>query len=176
MVDPGVKGFEPIGALLTDAQIMTEFYKPTDKRVFAIAQALETGQISPADITINSCIDPWFISRLVNIADFRKNIRGKSLHGVDKPMMIEAKQLGFSDPQLAALFTVNGKPTTEDIVREHRVKKLGVEPWVKQIDTLANYLYMTYHAMEHDLNTESQSHIVLGSGSYRIGSSVEFDW
>jgi hypothetical protein len=56
--------------------------------------------------------------------------------------MIEAKQLGFSDPQLAALFTVNGKPTTEDIVREHRVKKLGVEPWVKQVSFSCVLLYI----------------------------------
>jgi carbamoyl-phosphate synthase (ammonia) len=184
MVDPGVKGFQPIGTTpLTRDQVMSEFHKPTDKRVFAIAQVLETGEISPLDITLNSNIDPWFIARLKQIADFRNQIRGKDLHTVDKALMLQAKQLGFSDPQLAQLLTVNQQPTNEDVVREHRVKKLSVQPFVKQIDTLAaeypaqtNYLYMTYHASEHDVTTESQSRIVLGSGSYRIGSSVEFDW
>ena len=81
------------------------------------------------------------------------------------------------------MLVVNGAPATEDAVRAHRVTKLGITPWVKQIDTLAaeypaqtNYLYMTYHGSEHDVAGESKSRIVLGSGSYRIGSSVEFDW
>lgn len=91
--------------------------------------------------------------------------------------MLKAKKLGFSDVQLGELFKAS-----EDEVRAYRLS-LGIEPFVKQIDTLAaeypaqtNYLYMTYHGSEHDITEKSNSHIVLGSGSYRIGSSVEFDW
>ena len=97
--------------------------------------------------------------------------------------MLQAKKYGLSDVQIASLVTVNGAPANEDAVRAHRITKLGITPWVKQIDTLAaeypaqtNYLYMTYHGSEHDVAGESKSRIVLGSGSYRIGSSVEFDW
>ena len=182
MVDPGIKGFEPRGERLNSAAILSEFHKPTDKRIFAIAQALETGEFSPADITNNSNIDPWFIARLKNIADFRNAIRGQHLDQIDGVTMLRAKQLGLSDVQLSKLLVINGKVASEDDVRSHRLKQ-GVSPFVKQIDTLAaeypaqtNYLYMTYHGKEHDIEGNTQSRIVLGSGSYRIGSSVEFDW
>ena len=182
MVDPNIKGFEPRGGLLTRDAILTEFTKPTDKRVFAIAQVLDTNEMSPADVTQETKIDPWFISRLKNIAELRKKLKGKALGSMDKESMLEAKKLGFSDPQLAGLLSNGKEKLTEDAVRSARIK-LGVSPFVKQIDTLAaeypaqtNYLYMTYHGMEHDVTEKSESRIVLGSGSYRIGSSVEFDW
>ena len=182
MVDPNVKGFEPRGPRLSSDAVMTEFKQPTDKRVFAIAQVLESGELTSADITNATNIDPWFISRLKNIADARKKLNGQDLKKIDTNAMIQAKKLGFSDPQLASLLTTGKEKSTENDVRSHRIK-LGVTPFVKQIDTLAaeypaqtNYLYMTYHGMEHDYNQKSRSRIVLGSGSYRIGSSVEFDW
>ena len=133
MVDPGVKGFEPRGPTLTHEQMMTEFQKPTDKRVFAIAQALETGEVSPMDITMNTCIDPWFIARLKLISDFRQLLRGKELHQMDKETMVQAKKYGLSDPQIASLVKVNGAAATEDAVRLHRVNTLGVTPFVKQV-------------------------------------------
>jgi hypothetical protein len=97
--------------------------------------------------------------------------------------MLQAKKLGFSDVQLSnILLNKSGTAPTDDAVRSHRLS-VGVEPSVKQIDTLAaeypsqtNYLYMTYHGAEDDVECNSKSRIVLGSGSYRIGSSVEFDW
>ena len=182
MVDPGIKGFEPRGKVLSKEQIVTELQKPTDKRVFAISQALETGELSPEEITKNSNIDPWFLARLKRISDFRKKVSGTNLKSINAATMLQAKQMGFSDVQLASILTDGKNNCSEDDVRAHRLS-LKVEPYVKQIDTLAaeypaqtNYLYMTYHAGEHDVPGDSKSRIVLGSGSYRIGSSVEFDW
>jgi carbamoyl-phosphate synthase (ammonia) len=183
MVDPGIKGFEPRGKALTKAAVVNELQKPTDKRVFAISQVLESGELTPEEITKHSNIDPWFLARLKRISDFRVKMNGTALASIDKDTMIQAKKLGFSDVQLAQIFVDSDKkPVNEDLIRAHRLK-LGVEPYVKQIDTLAaeypaqtNYLYMTYHGAEHDVEGGSKSRIVLGSGSYRIGSSVEFDW
>ena len=88
MVDPGIKGFESRGPALTKEEAITEFHKPTDKRVFAIAQMLETGMISPLDITLNTSIDPWMISRLKQISDYRNFLKGKELLSIDKPTMV----------------------------------------------------------------------------------------
>jgi carbamoyl-phosphate synthase large subunit len=100
-----------------------------------------------------------------------------SVEGIDLDLMTRAKQMGFGDPQIAALVS-----STEIDVRTHR-KSLGVTPYVKRIDTLAaeypahtNYLYTTYNASSHDVEFDEHGTIVLGSGVYRIGSSVEFDW
>jgi carbamoyl-phosphate synthase (ammonia) len=183
MVDPNVKGFEKRGETLTKDQIVTELQKPTDKRIFAIAQALESGEISPSEITSNSNIDPWFLARLHRISKMRMSLNGKQLSSVSYADMLKAKQLGFSDIQLASiLIDSSGKKVSEGDVRSYRLK-LNIEPFAKQIDTLAaeypaqtNYLYMTYHGAEHDVPGDSKSKIVLGSGAYRIGSSVEFDW
>ena len=183
MVEPGIKGFEPRGAKFSTEDIISELHKPTDKRIFAIAQALDSGELSGSDITHHSCIDPWFVSRLSNISNFRNKIRGRALSSIDREEMLQAKKFGFSDLQLSSLLTSGkGEPLTEDVVREYRLS-LDVAPFVKQIDTLAaeypattNYLYMTYHGSENDVEGGSKSHIVLGSGTYRIGSSVEFDW
>lgn len=182
MVDPNVKGFEPRGALTVE-QIQSEFSKPTPQRIFAISQALDTGVIAPEDITLGSSIDPWFISRLKKIADFRNTMKGRPLSSLEREDVETAKKLGFSDVQLASVLTHdNQSKVTEDDVRQYRLS-LGIAPFVKQIDTLAaeypahtNYLYMTYHGSEDDIAGNTKSTIVLGSGSYRIGSSVEFDW
>ena len=184
MVDPNVKGFEQLNynKKLSRDEIISEFQKPTDKRIFAIAQCLETGEMSPEEITKYSNIDPWFIARLKQISDYRKETLNLPLAKIDTGLMRKAKQLGYSDRQLSAVYGGENEKLNEDIVRNHR-KNLDVTPSVKQIDTLAaeypaqtNYLYMTYHANEDDVAGDSKSRIVLGSGSYRIGSSVEFDW
>lgn len=183
MVDPNVKGFEPRGAKLSIDEVVSELERPTDKRIFAIAQVLDSGEVSSEDITKYSAIDPWFLARLKAISDFRNGLRGTRLSDVSEVTMLQAKKFGFSDVQIAALVrTADDKPCVEDAVRVHR-KSLGVVPFAKQIDTLAaeypaktNYLYMTYHGTEHDVEGDSGSRIVLGSGAYRIGSSVEFDW
>ena len=100
-----------------------------------------------------------------------------SLNNVDKDMMMRAKRMGFSDSHVADLVSA-----TEDAVRAYR-KSFGITPFVKRIDTLAaefpahtNYLYTTYNASEHDVTFDENGTMVLGSGVYRIGSSVEFDW
>src|SRR3989344_38760 len=142
-------------------------------RMLAIANALQDG-VSPEKITKASHIDLWFLEKMKNIVALEKRIRGNRL---DAKLMREAKQKGFSDRQLATL-----KKTTEAKIRTLR-KKLKVLPVIKQIDTLAgefpaatNYLYMTYHGQEHDVAPSKKSAVVLGSGPYAIGSSVEFDW
>lgn len=186
MVDPNVRGFEPRGDILTKDAVIAELQKPTDKRIYAIAQALDTGMLTPAEITKHSNIDPWFIARLERIAQQRHRLQATAtLEGLDAAHLLRSKQLGFSDPQIAASLghqTTKGTPVKDDDVRRYR-QQLQIVPRVKQIDTLAaeypaqtNYLYMTYHGSEDDVAGQSQSRIVLGSGSYRIGSSVEFDW
>lgn len=177
MVDPNVKGFEPRGSDLSMDEVNEVFKNPTDKRVFAIAQVMDKHEMTHEDITQKTNIDPWFVNRLKNIADFRNSLKGRSLGDLSAEDIKKAKMLGFSDPQLASLCGAS-----EEDVRSAR-KGHGIAPFVKQIDTLAaeypaqtNYLYMTYHGDEHDVTKDSNSSIVLGSGSYRIGSSVEFDW
>jgi carbamoyl-phosphate synthase (ammonia) len=129
-------------------------------------------------------IDTWFLERLQGIADFDVNLTSETLDSVTEPLMRRAKELGFSDIQIADRLNV-----TEDEVRNKR-KALGIVPAVKQIDTLAaeypaqtNYLYTTYNGTAQDDvpslgvgNAASDGVMVLGSGAYRIGSSVEFDW
>jgi carbamoyl-phosphate synthase (ammonia) len=188
MVNPNTKGFQAAAdkdnVPLTKAQIVEELQSPTDKRVFAIAQALENDDLTFQEIMAESSIDPWFLGRLKNIADYRKFLRGKDISEIDHSILLQAKQYGFSDLQIAALVTNTGEVVTDDEIRNLRLSQ-GVTPWAKQIDTLAaeypaqtNYLYMTYHGREDDIIIEggNKSHIVLGSGCYCIGSSVEFDW
>lgn len=187
MVDPNVKGFESrFGTLaskqLTREQIISELSKPTDKRIYMIAHILENDLFTPEEITQHSNIDPWFLARLHNIIKFRKYIRGKTLANVTDADLLQGKKFGFSDVQLASLLSKPSDAVTDDQVRALRLKK-NIKPFVKQIDTLAaeypaqtNYLYTTYHGSEDDVQGKSGSSIVLGSGSYRIGSSVEFDW
>ena len=120
-------------------------------------------------------IDPWFVGKIAHIVDIEKRLLKDP--GLDKDLLAEAKECGFSDFQI-------GKATgrTEAETRIFR-KEAGITPWVKQIDTLAaeypaatNYLYLTYNASSHDVDFESGGVTILGPGAYRIGSSVEFDW
>ena len=175
MLDLGYKGF--IGNDLIFKNLDEEISNPTDKRIYAIAQALRRGY-SVKRIHDLSKITPWFIYKMKNIIDTEKRLKGLKLNKINCDLMREAKERGFSDLQIAALTDSN-----EFEVRKVR-KTLKVIPVVKQIDTLAaeypaqtNYLYLTYHGKEDDIPTSEENQIVvLGSGAYRIGSSVEFDW
>ena len=155
------------------AQYLDEIKNPTTRRIFALAEALRKG-VSTKKINSLSGIDMWFLEKMLNIVQFAKRL---SRCHLDKEVLTGAKKLGFSDVQIATL-TKN----TEDKIRKQRVR-LKILPVVKQIDTLAgefpaktNYLYLTYNGTENDLIRGKKSIIVLGSGPYCIGSSVEFDW
>ena len=166
-----------------------ELANPTDLRIFAIAQALEEGY-TVERIEELTKIDPWFLSKLKNIVDMKNQLQTyDSIEEIPTDDLRKAKVMGFSDFQIArCVFKGNetkGNMERQNLrVREYR-KKMGILPAVKRIPTVAsehpdltNYLYMTYAVEGYDVNyyKNSKSVIVLGSGAYRIGSSVEFDW
>lgn len=165
-----------------------ELSNPTDKRIFVIAEAYKNGW-TVQQVYEKTKIDIWFLEKLKNISDTEIQLKNiKKLEDLDFDLLLKAKKQGFSDFQLARIFfkgeTVGHNDDEILEIRNFR-KSLNIIPYVKQIDTLAaehpavtNYLYLTYHGNEHDLEyTEiDKSIIVLGSGAYRIGSSVEFDW
>ena len=154
-------------------ELKKELECPTDQRIFAIAKGMSQG----LDVEkIHSCtkIDRWFLYKLQNIVDCEKELRKKKL---DETLLRRAKQLGFSDKHISEIYN-----KSEGYIRSKR-KKLNIIPYIKQIDTLGaeypaktNYLYFTYNANSHDLEPSKGGVVVLGSGAYRIGSSVEFDW
>ncbi|MCQ2145998.1 MAG: carbamoyl-phosphate synthase (glutamine-hydrolyzing) large subunit [Bacteroidales bacterium] len=163
-----------------------ELENPTDLRIFAMAQALEEGY-SVERIYELTKIDPWFIGKLKNIVDYAKTLSEyDSIEALPEDVLRQAKILGFSDFQIARLVLknkANGEKANLSV--RARRKQLGILPAVKRIETVAsehpdltNYLYMTYSVTGHDINyyQNNKSVIVLGSGAYRIGSSVEFDW
>ena len=169
------------------ADLDEELANPTDLRIFAIAQALEEGYTVERIYELTK-IDPWFIERMKNIVDFKTVLEGyNTLEELPKDVLKKAKMLGFSDFQIArfVLKPASGNMERENLaVRQHRIKE-GILPAVKRIPTVAsehpdltNYLYMTYATEGYDVNyyKNEKSVIVLGSGAYRIGSSVEFDW
>ncbi len=161
---------------------------PTDMRIFAIAQALEEGY-APERVAELTKIDIWFVERLANIVRFADSLRrrGGSVDDLDRDTLLEAKRLGFSDFQISRLVENPTGNMEADVLRvRNRRKELDVTPRVRRINTVAseypeltNYLYVTYGAEEnsipYDMNARNNI-IVLGSGAYRIGSSVEFDW
>ena len=164
-----------------------ELSNPTDLRIFAIAQALEKGYTIERIEELTK-IDPWFIERMKNIVDYKHKLSEyNTLEEIPAEVLREAKVLGFSDFQIGR-FVLKTKDTNMEkevlAVRALR-KKLNILPAVKRIPTVAsehpdltNYLYMTYAVEGYDINyyKNEKSVIVLGSGAYRIGSSVEFDW
>jgi carbamoyl-phosphate synthase large subunit len=169
------------------ADIDKELSNPTDMRIFVIANAFERGY-SVDRIHDLTKIDKWFLIKLHNIFSLKKELeKYNSLEELPTEQLQHAKQMGFSDFQIARFVMKGDNDHMEDYllnVRKHRKQK-GIVPYVKQIDTLAaeypaqtNYLYLTYNASEHDVDFahDNKSVIVLGSGAYRIGSSVEFDW
>ncbi|MBU1089609.1 carbamoyl-phosphate synthase (glutamine-hydrolyzing) large subunit, partial [Patescibacteria group bacterium] len=155
-----------------------EIRAPTPERIFAIARALRDGW-SVEKIHKLSGIDSWFLEKCKNIIDFERGVLKKKKGKLEKVEMLAAKKLGFSDSQIAWRAGVH-----EFEIRKTR-KKMGVIPSIKKIDTFAaefpaktNYLYLTYHGDSSDeiLTTKKPRAVVLGSGAYCIGSSVEFDW
>nr|AAD09129.1 PyrABCN [Aspergillus nidulans] len=166
-------GFNETNALMS---IKTELQTPSDQRLFAIANAMAAGYRLD-DIWKLTNIDKWFLTRLKGLSDFGKLMTNYNASTVTAPLLRQAKQLGFSDRQLAKFLSSN-----ELAIRRLRVEA-GIIPIVKQIDTVAaefpsvtNYLYLAYNASEHDVRFDDNGIMVLGSGVYRIGSSVEFDW
>lgn len=164
-----------------------ELANPTDMRIFAVAQAFEKGY-SVNQIHDLTAIDKWFLSKLENISKLKWNLKKfNDLNSLNADLLRKAKVYGFSDFQIArfVLKPESGNMESELLQVRNTRKKLGITPVVKQIDTLAaeypaqtNYLYLTYSGSEDDLvyENDNKSVIVLGSGAYRIGSSVEFDW
>ena len=186
MIGQGMHGFVANKALRSD-DLDIALSEPTDKRIFYIAEALKSGY-SVERIHELTKIDNWFLNKLKNIIDLDHNLETyNKIEEVPTPLIRIAKQKGFSDFQLArSICKCNDIEINDKMleVREYR-KKVGVTPVIKQIDTLAaeypamtNYLYVTYNGTSHDIEfqNDDQSVIVLGSGAYRIGSSVEFDW
>ena len=186
MVGQGMHGFVANQPIKVD-DIRKELEEPTDQRIFAISEALQSGY-SVDEIYELTKIDKWFLEKLKNITN-QKNILKEydSLDKIPDDVLHDAKKMGFSDFQIARLVLNSPSKEMEKnllAVREHRKKK-GILPVVKQIDTMAgefpaqiNYLYLTYNGNVNDIDYEKdgRSIIVLGSGAYRIGSSVEFDW
>ncbi len=186
MVGQGMHGFVA-NQPLTDNDLRRELANPTDLRIFAISEALQQG-MGVDEIHDLTKIDKWFLYKLKNITDLKENLaKYQVINAVPDATLLRAKQMGFSDFQIARLVL---QPDPQEIeaamqqVRQHR-KDRHILPVVKQIDTMAgefpakiNYLYMTYNGSSHDVEFEKdrRSVIVLGSGAYRIGSSVEFDW
>ncbi|KAE8740857.1 CAD protein [Frankliniella occidentalis] len=172
MVDENIKGFDPSIRSVDDAELEA----PTDKRTFVLAAALAAGYTIDRLYELTK-IDRWFLHKMKNIIEFQSTLESLSQGTLSREPLIQAKQLGFCDTQIATFVK-----STELAVRKFR-EEVKVLPFVKQIDTVAaewpavtNYLYLTYNGHSHDIAFSGGSTMVIGSGVYRIGSSVEFDW
>ncbi|KAI0914875.1 carbamoyl-phosphate synthase [Ustulina deusta] len=173
-VDPKFVGFQ--GDTFEDLDY--ELSHPTDRRWLAVGQAMLHEDYTVDRIHELSKIDKWFLYKLQNLVDCTKEMEAVgSIEGLKKELVLKSKKMGFSDKQIA-----NAVNSNEDSVRALRLG-MGIRPWVKKIDTLAaefpadtNYLYTTYNASSHDVTFDDKGTVILGSGVYRIGSSVEFDW
>ena len=188
MIGQGMHGFVENKELVI-ADIDKALREPTDKRIFVISKAFRAGYTVDQVHELTK-IDKWFLEKLMNIMNTSKELHAFSpfhfpLSTLPNELLRKAKEQGFSDFQIARAIGYEGD--MEDgslLVRSHR-KRIGLLPVVKQIDTLAaeypaqtNYLYLTYSGTAHDIHYlgDRKSIVVLGSGAYRIGSSVEFDW
>jgi len=187
MAAPGVLGFQPqpegsSSAFCSNEAIDAELREPSDRRIFALAAAFARGD-SVESVFEATKINPWFLSKLQLIQQVRVKLANHNEASLPSPLLLFAKQQGFSDLQIAKAIS-----STEASVRELRLAS-DIVPVVKQIDTLAaefpaqtNYLYMTYNGTESDGHARPEDEVglpatvVLGCGAYRIGSSVEFDW
>ena len=186
MIGQGMHGFVGNDHTKFD-NLDEELSNPTDLRIFAIAQALKEGYTIERIEELTK-IDPWFIERMKNIVDYKHKLSEyNTLEEIPAEVLREAKVLGFSDFQIGrfVLKTQNTNMEKEVLAVRALRKKLNILPAVKRIPTVAsehpdltNYLYMTYAVEGYDINyyKNEKSVIVLGSGAYRIGSSVEFDW
>ena len=185
MIGQGMHGF--VGNEHTHFDNLDEeLANPTDMRVFSIASALEAGY-TVERISELTKIDPWFLGKLKNIVDYKHVLEGyNTLEELPEEVLRKAKELGFSDFQISRFVLKNEKNMeVGNLAVRARRKELGILPAVKRINTVAsehpeltNYLYMTYGVKGYDVNyyKTDKSVVVLGSGAYRIGSSVEFDW
>ena len=186
MIGQGMHGFVENKELQID-DIDAALHEPTDKRIFIISKAMQQGYTIDRIHELTK-IDKWFLQKLQNIKDTSKALHAcKSINVMDNDLLRRAKVQGFTDFQIARALGMEEEMDIEEaslIVRRRRLSA-GIVPVVKQIDTLAaeypaqtNYLYMTYSGISHDIHYEhdKRSIVVLGSGAYRIGSSVEFDW
>ena len=186
MIGQGMHGF--VGNRdLEFGDLDKELSHPTDLRIFAIAAALEKGY-TVERIEELTKIDVWFLNKLKNIVDYTKVIaKYKTIEDIPADVLREAKRLGFSDFQIARYCENPSGNMEKEILRVRASrKKNNIVPAVRRINTVAsehpeltNYLYMTYGATEHSIDyhfKNEKSIVVLGSGAYRIGSSVEFDW
>ncbi len=187
MVGLGMHGFVGNKDLIIE-DIEYELNNPTDKRIFVIASAFKKGY-SVEDVYQLTKIDRWFLEKLWNIIETEDElVNYNDFNSIPDDFLWHVKKQGFSDFQIARLVLKNHEigATDKEIIQIRNYRKSrNILPSVKQIDTLAaehpavtNYLYLTYHGEEHDIAFEkdNKSVIVLGSGAYRIGSSVEFDW
>ena len=186
MIGQGMHGF--VGNReLTIENVDAALKAPTDKRIFVIEKAFKDGY-SVEDVHRLTKIDRWFLRKLYNIYETERELEVVgNINVLDNELLARSKRQGFTDFQVARALGMESEMEIERaqmLVRERR-KLAGIVPYVKQIDTLAaeypaqtNYLYLTYSAVAHDLRYENdkRSVVVLGSGAYRIGSSVEFDW
>ncbi len=171
---PGLVGHE---RAWDDGDIESELKDPTPQRIFAIPTAMQQG-MSIDEIHRLTRIDPWFLHKIHHIVEVAARLRERPESLRERRLLVEAKRAGFSDHQIARVIG-----SDDSTVRTQR-ERHGCRPVIKQIDTLAaeyparsNYLYLTYHGNEDDISGGGgRSVIVLGSGAYRIGSSVEFDW
>lgn len=173
-VDPKYVGFQ--GDSFEDLD--ETLRNPTDRRWLAVGQAMIHENYSVDQVHALTKIDKWFLFKLQGLVDCIREMEDiGSLFGIRQELMLKAKKMGFSDKQIASYVG-----SSEKDVRARRLS-FGIRPWVKKIDTLAaefpadtNYLYTTYNADSHDVTFDDHGTIILGSGVYRIGSSVEFDW
>jgi carbamoyl-phosphate synthase large subunit len=187
MVGLGMHGFVGNKGEISIEQIDEELVNPTDRRIFAIAEAFNKGY-TIEDIYQKTKIDRWFLQKLQNIHEIKNKLENvHELSALNDELLLQAKRAGFSDFQIARLVLKSAnKEIHSDLLKVRELRKSkNILPVVKQIDTLAgeypaqtNYLYMTYNGTENDIDfpRDNKSVIVLGSGAYRIGSSVEFDW
>ena len=185
MIGQGMHGFVGNNDLEFD-DLDEELANPTDLRIFAIAKAFEKGYTVDRIYELSK-INPWFLNKLKNIDDYRKVL--ESYHKIEEvpaEVLREAKRLGFSDFQIARFVEKpQGNMEKENLKVRACRKKLGILPSVKRINTIAsehpdltNYLYLTYDGSDHAIPyyPNDKNVVILGSGAYRIGSSVEFDW
>ncbi|WP_321519274.1 carbamoyl-phosphate synthase (glutamine-hydrolyzing) large subunit [uncultured Bacteroides sp.] len=185
MIGQGMHGFVENKELVIE-DIDKSLHEPTDKRIFVISEAFKAGYTIDQIHDLTK-IDKWFLQKLMNIVRTANELESKnSLQSVSAELLKKAKVQGFSDFQIARAIWNDGGDMEQAMnkVRDYR-KSLNIVPVVKQIDTLAaeypaqtNYLYLTYSGIANDVTYlgDHRSIVVLGSGAYRIGSSVEFDW
>ncbi len=186
MIGQGAHGFVANHELKI-ADIGKALHNPTDNRIFVISKAMRAGY-SIDEIHRLTMIDRWFLHKLHNIVLTANELEQQAnISDISSELMLRAKQQGFSDFQIARLAHYNNAELETGLLKVRNIRKqMGIVPMVKQIDTLAaeypaqtNYLYLTYNGCGgHDVSfdTNDKPVIVLGSGAYRIGSSVEFDW